>query len=331
MPFYGKTPTEPEKITWFMDAASETTHAAVRDQCGADDLKGSLRCETIISLCNNQCFSKHPHFQLQTALGKSISNNGTFTGTFSTGQGKDVRRHCEHYQQHGHSAKEYKAKGSNYNGRGGGKGRGRGTQGKGGRKKSNGGKGKGGKGKGGKDKGKGRKQLGCCGYEPCGRCGHQARDCNKRKADLYGGEHEKNGKAQNATTAQQGGSTETDQNTNANRHVTFGQCPVLVNDDDGDDDAEGYDDFDADADNTGTNDTATNADTDSDSIVPSNSTPLPTPPAPNTEFSTPTDFTVRDNGFVMGPEAMAQFLEQEGMTYGTNDDHDQDAIISTNH
>jgi hypothetical protein len=106
---------------------------------------------------------------------------------------------------------------------------------------------------------------------------------------------------------------------------------VLVNDDDEDDDDEGYDDFDADADNTDTDDNdtddaATNADTDSDSIVSSNTTPLPTPPTPNTEFSTPTDFVARDNDFVMGPEAMARFLEQEGMTYGSNDDHDQDAI-----
>jgi hypothetical protein len=28
---------------------------------------------------------------------------------------------------------------------------------------------------------------------------------------------------------------------------------------------------------------------------------------------------VRDNGFVMGPEAMAQFLEQEGMTHGNDE------------
>jgi hypothetical protein len=127
---------------------------------------------------------------------------------------------------------------------------------------------------------------------------------------------------------EQADSTETDQATDSNRHVTFGQCPVLVNDDDEDDDAAGYDDFDADADNTDTNDTATNADTDSDSIASSNTTGalLPTPPTPNTKFSAPTDFMARDNGFVMGPEAMAGFLEQEGMTYGTNDDHDQDAI-----
>ena len=31
-------------------------------------------------------------------------------------------------------------------------------------------------------------------------------------------------------------------------------------------------------------------------------------------------------GFVMGPEAMAQFLQKEGMTHGTNDDHDQGSI-----
>ena len=193
----------------------------------------------MISLYNNQCFSKYPHFQLQSVLGKSLSNNGTFTGTSSHGQNKDMSKYCDYHKQHGHSTKECRqANSSSYNGRDGSKGRGRGTQGKCGRGKGKGGKGKGSKGKGGKGKGgKGLKQFdGYCSYEPCGRYGHQARDCNKRKADLYDGEHNKSGKGQNATTFKQDDSTETDQNTDTNRHVTFGQYYVLVNDDDEDND-----------------------------------------------------------------------------------------------
>jgi len=105
MPFCGKTPTETEKITWFMDSVSETTHAAVKAQCDADDLRGTLQYETVVSLYNNQCFSKYPHFQLQTVLGKTLSNNGTF----AKGGAKDMSKCCEHHNKYGHTTEECNA------------------------------------------------------------------------------------------------------------------------------------------------------------------------------------------------------------------------------
>ena len=105
MPFCGKTPTDTEKITWFMDTVSETTYAAVKAQCDADDLKGTLRYETMVSLYNNQCFSKYPHFQLQTVLGQALSNNGTFTH----GRERDMSKYCEHHNKYGHTTEECNA------------------------------------------------------------------------------------------------------------------------------------------------------------------------------------------------------------------------------
>ncbi len=60
----GFTPTEEEKIDWFLASIHQRTYEAMHAHCINLQLQDTLTFGQLVKLYTHQCFSRYPHFQV---------------------------------------------------------------------------------------------------------------------------------------------------------------------------------------------------------------------------------------------------------------------------
>ncbi len=98
-----KSPTEEEKIDWFLASVTERTYESVHTSCTDKRLEGTLAFAKVIKLYTHRCFQRYPHFQQEdldaTDSTKPLSNNANSTFIRSPkgkGKGQDRGRTTPH-------------------------------------------------------------------------------------------------------------------------------------------------------------------------------------------------------------------------------------------
>jgi hypothetical protein len=83
-----KSPTEEQKIDWFLDSVTERTYdLLVHATCTDKLLEGILTYPKMLKLYTHKCFQRYPHFQvedLDRSTDKTISKNSTTVRTKGT-------------------------------------------------------------------------------------------------------------------------------------------------------------------------------------------------------------------------------------------------------
>ncbi len=168
----GKTPTDEQKVEWFLDSVTKKTYDSVYSTCTDKLLDGDLSFAKTIKLYTHRCFQKYPHFQLddlETESKKTVSNNYTsFAQPKGKGKGKGRGRAFQREAGKGRGRPHNCRSPSNQKGKGRAPDKGSNTR----------------------DKGKSQRHHSGtrsttlkdkCSY--CDKDGHNARDCYKRQND----------------------------------------------------------------------------------------------------------------------------------------------------
>ena len=83
----GFTPTEEEKIDWFLASIHERTYEAMHAHYINLQLQGTLTFGQMVKLYSHQCFARYPHFQVEDLNrdNKYLNNSTRFRGKGNKG------------------------------------------------------------------------------------------------------------------------------------------------------------------------------------------------------------------------------------------------------